>query len=119
MNAHEVEVYAQTNDAAAVVRALSQVVGTLAADGDAGEGFAFHVAGNVVVMLHRTQPGYLGVMVRGSDAWPSSPALGRFLAAALRCVVRCDPEHEYPEVSPYSVVFLEIDGDGERLITWE
>ncbi len=51
--------------------------------------------------------------------WVTSVDLGRQAVRELRCVVRCEPGHYYPEVDPLSNVWLEINGGQERLISWE
>ena len=117
---HDVEAYARTADEPAVVALLSTVLGPLAEDDSlpGGGPRIFDAQGNITVVLQPSDGGYLSVWIRHSDHWPSSPALGRFLARHLRCVVRCDPEREFPEVSPYSDLFLQIDGDVESLVVW-
>ncbi len=52
-----------------------------------------------------------------NSPWATSVDFGRQAACELRCVVRCEPGHYYPEVDPLSDVWLEINGDQEQLTT--
>lgn len=114
----DVEAYAKTDDTDAVVSLLSSNIGPLRSSDSPGDEPRIYQFADVYVVLWSGEGGFLSVWVRGSTTWPSCPALGRHLAAGLGCVVRCDPGNEFPEVSPYSNLFLEIEGDKERLVPW-
>ena len=114
----DVEAYVKTADRTAVILALSKCVGLLNLDGPPeGEAYIYQAEG-VSAVLQPSEDGFLSVWVRGSSAWSSCATLGRYLANELRSIVCCDPGGEFPEVSPYSNVFLEMSGDGENLVPW-
>lgn len=114
----EVEAYVKASGFHAVISLLSKVIGPLKTDDLSAGELQVYEYGGVKVLLQHSEEGFISVWVRGSELWPSSPAFGRYLAAELYCVVLCDPEHEFPEVSPHSSVFLQIEGNRESLITW-
>jgi hypothetical protein len=114
----DVEVYVKTGDSSAVVSLLSRSIGPLAPNSPPKSELQIYEFESVSVILQPSEDGFASVWVRGSGAWPSCPALGRHLARELRCIVRCDPEREFPEVDSHSNVFLEIDGDKEHLVPW-
>jgi hypothetical protein len=114
----EVEVYVKTVDRTAVISALSKYVGLLSLCGSPEGGVYIYQAEGVSAVLQPSEDGFLSVWVRGNSDWSSCATLGRYLANELRSIVRCDPGGEFPEVSPYSNVFLEISGDGESLVPW-
>jgi len=115
---YDIEVFAKTGNTNAVVSLLSRSIGPLTSSGSPDDEPQIYQHGSASVVLQFSEDGFLSVWVRGSTAWSSCCALGRHLAKELRCVVRCDPGNEFPEVSPYSNVFLEIKGDKESLVSW-
>ncbi|WP_312320226.1 hypothetical protein [Stenotrophomonas sp.] len=98
-----------------VVALLSSVLGPLVCEDGKPDGFRIHTAGAVTVVVIPSE-GVLDIWVHHTQAWPSSPAFARFLAAGLDCTVRCDPGAEAPEIDPYSDALLEIDREGERIV---
>ncbi|MCA9314834.1 MAG: hypothetical protein KDB73_05035 [Planctomycetes bacterium] len=54
-----------------------------------------------------------------SRPWDTDVECARAAVAALACVVRCDPGESIPGVSPHSDMWLELDGNGERVILWD
>ena len=122
----DVEVYVQTGDWAAVVAALQPELGGLTAE-HVPE-LSLHIYSNQIVhaMITERDDGFVSVWLKtrgpwrtGAAPWRNSPALARVLVQRLRCVVCCDPEDDYPEVSPLSYTFLQIDADGaEALFSW-
>lgn len=115
----EVEVYVKAADFGKIISILSNKIGPLKSDESPIEDIGIYEFENVSVVLRSVYDELISVWVRGSLLWPSCPALGRLLAKELDCIVICDPEKEFPDVSPYSDIFLEIDGNNERLISWE
>lgn len=115
---NEVAAYAGTADAGAVIAAVSGVVGVLTVDDVGVDSVSLYTSGDIVLVLRDGADGFLDVAVYGSDAWTSLIAFARFLAKALHCTVRCDPGDAFPQVSPYSSVFLQIDGNAECLVDW-
>lgn len=118
---HDIEAFAKTSDRDAVLSLLATVIGPLERSDDLPEDDDLRVykPDGMIIVLQAMEDGLLSVWVRGASPWPSSPALGRFLAAQLHCLVLCCPETEYPEISPYAGVFLQIEGDVERLVSME
>jgi hypothetical protein len=114
----DVEAYARIESASAVVSLLSRSIGPLTSSDSLTQWPQIYRHEGVSVVLQPSEDKFLSVWVRGSEVWASCAALGRHLAKELHCVVRCDPENEFPKVSPHSSVFLEIDGSKETLVSW-
>ena len=114
----EVEAFVRTDDLCAIAKHIESMVGEPQDDGQWAGGAWIFANATASVVLQPSADGYTGIWVRGSARWPSSPAFARFLSARLRCAVRCDPESEYPDVSPYSDVFLHIEDEIESLVGW-
>ncbi len=51
--------------------------------------------------------------------WATDVECAREAVAVLNCVVRCDPGDTVPRLSPYSDMWLELEGHDERVIHWE
>lgn len=116
---NDIEAYVKAANPSEVVPVLSRAIGPLKPDGSSTGGLQIFRFENVSVILLPSEDGFVSVWVRGSPAWSSCPALGRHLARELNCIVRCDPESEFPDVSPYSDTFLEINGNNECLVSWD
>lgn len=114
-----VEAYVNASDMGAVVAALSIAIGAPAAESASDVGLKMYTLQDTSAVLSESEDGFLSVWVRGTSAWPTSAALGRYLANELNCIVRCDPGREFPDVSPYSSIFLQIERGRESLVTWE
>jgi hypothetical protein len=114
----DIEAYAKTSSAGAVVSLLSRTIGQLRSKSPPEDALQIYEFEGVCVVLQPSEDGFLSVWVRGSNAWSSCSDLGRHLANELRCVVRCEPGRQFPAVSPQSDVFLEIEGSRESLISW-
>lgn len=114
-----IEAYVKTADRTAVISALSKCVGPLNLDGPPEGEVHIYRAEGVSVVLQPSEDGFLSVWVSGSSAWSSCTELGRYFAREIRSIIRCDPGGEFPEVSPYSNLFLEISGAGESLVAWD
>jgi hypothetical protein len=114
----EVEAFVKASGIHAVILLLSNVIGPMKTDDLSVSELQVYEYEGVKVRLQQSEDGFISVWVSGSELWPSSPTFGRYLAAELSCVVRCDQEQEFPEVSPQSSVFLQIEGNRESLITW-
>lgn len=113
----DVEAYVKTSDINAIVSLLSSAIGELKCEfADDAELRIYGHAG-IRVIIQPSEYQFNSIWVRGSDRWSSSPMLARFLATNLGCVVRCDPGHEFPEIDPYSDIFLQVDGDTEYFVT--
>lgn len=112
----EVAAYVLGVDEGRVVALLSSALGPLVCEDCNPDSFRVHTAGAVTVVVI-PNAGVLEIWVHHSQAWPSSPAFARFLAAGLECTVRCDPGAEAPDIDPCSDALLEIDREGERIVT--
>lgn len=96
---------------------LSEVAGPLGIATDAGSATVYSThLGAIVVQPLAGGAGSTSVWFNAPDLpWPSDVALARLASRALGCAVVCDPGSEYPEVDPFSPVFLEVSPGGERL----
>lgn len=112
----EVAAYVLGVEEGRAVALLSTVLGPLVREHSTPDSFRIHTAGAVTVVVIPSE-GVLEIWVHHSQAWPSSPAFARFLASGLDCTVRCDPGTEAPDIDPYSDALLEIDREGERIVT--
>lgn len=66
------------------------------------------------------QDGFVSVCFNTSlTPWETDVDCARQAARELKCTVRCDPGQHFPEVHPASDIFLEINGETERLINLE
>ena len=118
---YDIEARARTSDRDAVLALLLNRIGALTRIDDLSDelGIRTYACEGIIVVFQSLEDGFVSVWVRGPCPWPSSAALGRFLAAQLDCLVWCEPGEEYPEIPMYSSVFLEIEGGVERLFTPE
>lgn len=112
----EVAAYVLGVEESRAVALLSSVLGPLVCVDGNPESFRIYTAGAATVVVIPSQ-GMLDIWVHHSRAWPSSPAFARFLAGGLGCTVRCDPGAEAPDIDPCSDAVLEIDREGERIVT--
>ncbi|RRU16044.1 hypothetical protein [Stenotrophomonas sp. 278] len=112
----EVAAYVLGVDEGRAVALLSSVLGPLVCEDGNPDSFRIHTAGAVTVVVIPNE-GMLEIWVHHSQAWASSPEFARFLAAGLECTVRCDPDAEAPDIDPCSDALLEIDREGERIVT--
>ncbi|UOD27949.1 hypothetical protein INH39_21000 [Massilia violaceinigra] len=117
----DIEAFVKTSDPGAVLSLLATVTGPLVNVDDPPDDHYLHIyeSGAIILMFSAMDDGFLSVWMNAASPWPSSPALARFLAAHLQCIVRCDPESDYPDVPWYSDVFLHIEGGVETLFSWE
>ena len=118
-NDADIEIYVKNGNSESVLKILTAELGPFRFDCEIGKGHNLYLSGNVKLLLNEEiQGGYLGVWLRGPNHWKTDVELARFLSKHLRLPVRCDPGSEYPEVSPYSYVFLEISNETETLVEW-
>ncbi|NHZ44441.1 hypothetical protein [Massilia aquatica] len=118
----DIEAFVKISDTDAVLSLLATVTGPLVnVDDDPPDDPHLHIykSGALLLILSPMDDGFLSVWMNAASPWPSSPAFARFLAAHLQCIVRCDPQSDYPEVPWYSDVFLHIEGGVETLFSWE
>lgn len=114
----DIEAYVQTTDLAAIVSVLSSPVGELAPDPADPPDFKSYSNGAVILIVQPSEDGFLSVWLRGCNIWPSCAHLARYLSKQLACQARCDPGDEYPQVSPHSNIFLQVENGNESLVAW-
>lgn len=114
----EVEAYT-TSDMETVMAFLVSSIGPLSTDCASDQDPQIYAFESTTVVLGASEDGFLSVWIRGDLRWQTSLAFGRYLAAVLDGVVRCDPGREFPDVSTYSNIFLHIEGGVESLVNWE
>ena len=114
----DTEAYVQTSSVNAVASFLSASLGSLTAEPHPEADIYFFETENTTVVVQPSEAGFLSVSVRGISPWHTCPALGRHLAQGLQCTVRCDPGTEFPAISPYSNIFLQIEGGSESFVSW-
>ncbi len=105
-------------DMETVTALLSSSIGPLSTDCASEQDPRIYTFESTTVVLGRSEDGFLSVWIRGDCRWPNPSAFGRYLAAGLDCIDRCDPGREFPEVSPHSDVFLQIERGVESLVDW-
>ena len=99
---------------------LNVLVGPLDESARVAETIFYQSSVGPVVVICVEDHAFIDVCFRTRNSpWVTSVDLGRQAARELGCAVRCEPGHYYPEVDPLSNVWLEINGDQERLISWE
>lgn len=113
----DIEVHAACN-MEAVTGLLSSSIGPLSTDCASDQDPKIYAFESTTVVLGASEDGFLSIWIRGASKWPTSQAFGRYLAAALDCIVRCDPGDEFSELSPYSNVFLQIERGTESMVAW-
>jgi hypothetical protein len=52
----------------------------------------------------------------GDGPWATDVDFARAASPGLACLVHCDPGAYYPNIHPASDIFLQVDGDSEKLI---
>ncbi len=116
----DVEVYLRDCPIGRAVTWVRANVGPLDGPLDGGGSVIYHLTAGAVILTPGVEDGqFLGVWFNTADRpWATDAECARAAAAALSCVVRCDPGSSYPDVHPQSDVFLEIDGTSERLVAW-
>jgi hypothetical protein len=118
-NPENVEAYVNTRDTAAILNVLSTRIGRLSFHSRIDDDWERYAHDAVTVDIKKgMQHGFTSVQTVGSHEWRNDVDLARFLSAKLMCTALCDPGSEFPEVDPYSDIFLEVSNDVERLIEW-
>lgn len=118
MHDNDVEAYVQICNIDSVIACLSASLGALTADEHQESQPYIYQNQPASVVIHESQDGYFSIWLKGTLPWSSCAQLGRYLARSLKCTVRCDPGSEFPEISLYSDVFLQIDTEKEQLVNW-
>jgi len=91
----------------------------LSYDSEIDEGHVLYTYGVAKVLINTgIQDGYMSIYLKGIVKWKSDIELARSIVNSLGVKVRCDPGSEYPDVSPYSDLFVEITRQGESLVEW-
>ncbi len=98
-----------------VVAAIGTAIGTLAPE-DVLEGIHFYKVNESILVAQSSYAGSISYYLRNCDYWETDVDFARFLAKEVGGRVLCDPGSKFPEVSPYSDTFLEIEDGKESLI---
>ncbi|MCW8932260.1 MAG: hypothetical protein OQL19_18755 [Gammaproteobacteria bacterium] len=98
---------------------MNETIGTLLFDSELDEGHTLYIHDNIKVLINEgLQERYVSVYIKEANNWSTDIELARDIANKLRVAVRCDPGQDYPNVSPYSNIFVEVTSDGEHLVEW-
>lgn len=81
-------------------------------------GFQFYTIAGFRLITNPSEGGYFCYSLVDCDLWGSDVEFARFLASSTGRSVRCDPGAAFPEVSPYSDTFLQIENGIESLVEW-
>ncbi|WP_444909965.1 hypothetical protein [Microbulbifer sp. TRSA005] len=115
----DIEVYVKGNETTQVVSFLNEEIGALSYDCEIDEGHTLFTCNKIAVLINTgIQDGYISVSIKGAEKWSSDVEFARRLVEVLGVTVRCDPGVEFPEISPYSDIFVEINEQGESFLEW-
>ena len=119
-NQSDREIYVKGLQTEKIISVLSNEIGILNFNSEISENHYLYVGDQIKVLINTgIQDGFISVFIKGVSKWSSDIELGRSFALLPGAIVRCDPGMEYPEVSPYSNIFVEINAETENLIEWE
>ncbi|MGW8391381.1 hypothetical protein [Pseudoduganella sp. HUAS MS19] len=113
MNDLEVYVWGPTRDT--VIAAIESVVGAFTAV-DSIEDMRFYKAGEYVLTVQPSYGDSTSYYLCGCDWWRTDVEFARFLAKEVGGKILCDPGATFPEISPYSDIFLAIENGKETLV---
>ncbi|MCP5158614.1 MAG: hypothetical protein H6975_04230 [Gammaproteobacteria bacterium] len=115
----DIEIYIEGNETDKIVSFLNKEIGTLSFDSEIDKGHILYTYSDAKILINSgIQYGYISVYLKGLENWKSDIEFARCIVSALEVTVRCDPGSEYPTVSPYSNIFVEISQQGENLVEW-
>jgi hypothetical protein len=118
-DSEDIEIYVKGSETEPVVSFLNKEIGTLSYDSKIDEGHVLYTYGDVKVLINTgIQDGYTSVYLKGIVKWKSDVDFARCIVNSLGVKVRCDPGSAYPDVSPYSDIFVEITRQRESLVEW-
>lgn len=80
--------------------------------------FRFYEIAECQLVVNPGEDGYFSYSLVDCNLWGNDVEFARFLARSTCQSVRCDPGSTFPEVSPYSDTFLQIENGLESLIEW-
>ena len=115
---NEAEAFVRMPDEAPLIAALVLDVGLLVPDSRNNSDLRIYECGRVALVVMPSEDDFLSISLHGATRWNSDVDFARFVAGALDCQVRCDPGSEFPEVSPYSNIFLNLQKGKETLVAW-
>jgi hypothetical protein len=102
-----------------VISFLKKEIGTLSYDSGIYEGHVLYTYGDAKVLINTgIQEGYMSGYLKGIVKWKTEVEFARCIVNSLGVKVRCDPRSAYPDVSPYSDLFVEVTRQGESLVEW-
>lgn len=115
----DLEIYIEGRETEQVISFLNKEIGTLSYDSEIDKGHVLYTYGDAKVLINTgIQDSYMSVYLKGIEKWKSDVEFARCIVDSLGVTVRCDPGNEYPNVSPYSDLFVEITQQGESLVEW-
>jgi len=114
----DLEAYLAGSDPAPAVEAIVSVLGPLTRIESGADYMSIYTSGGGSLIVTPSADGYYSFWLRGCSLWKSHVEFGRFLSQRVCGKVRCDPTSTFPEISPYSDVFLEIYNGNESFVNW-
>lgn len=114
----DIEVYVLNATHEDILAAVEGVVGPFVRNYDFPEDQFLYILDSRVLIISPAEDDFLSVYMRGDGHWSCDLELARYLSSELKKVVRCDPGSSFPDVSPYSNVFVEISEHEEILVEW-
>lgn len=114
----DLSVYIASLQTELLLQVLSQKLGTFNFDDNIDQTLIYKNDQTFLVIIPQLQSGFTSIWLKNASFWQSDVELAHYLATMLQTTTRCDPGSAYPEVSPYSDVFLEITGSEEKLVNW-
>ncbi len=119
MNHTDIEVYIKDGEIQPILQILVDHFGVFSFDSKLGDGISLYVTENIkLIFTEKVEDDFLSVLLKNADDWKSSAEFARFLSGRIVNLIRCDPGIDFPNVNPYSEVFLEVDNGKETLIDW-
>ncbi|WP_156401294.1 hypothetical protein [Duganella sp. Root1480D1] len=114
----DLEAYLAGPDPDPAIEAIAAVLGSLTRVESGADYMAIYTSTNGALVVTPSEDGYFSFYLRGCTLWNSDVEFGRFLSQTVSRKVRCDPTSTFPEINPYSDIFLEIENGSEAFVNW-
>lgn len=111
----DVEAYVFGPSLEVVVEAIGTAIGALGTP-EVLEDIHFFKSKECILVVQSSYGGSFSYFLRNCDRWGTDVEFARFIAKEVGGRILCDPGSSFPEVSPYSDTFLEIEDDKESLV---
>lgn len=115
-NKIDVEAYVFGLPIEVVVAAISTAIGALGSPEVIEEIQIYNVNECILVVQSGSYGNSVSYFLRNCDYWETDVEFARFLAEEVGARILCDPGSSFPEVSPYSDTFLELENGKESLV---